>query len=64
MKVSIELSDADAERLQGEAGRLGVTVERLAGAAVSDLLAREESDFVGAAQRVLEKNRELYRRLA
>ena len=64
MKVSIELSPADTERLQAEAGRLGVMPERLAHAAISDLLAREHDDFEVAARRVLEKNRELYRRLA
>jgi predicted transcriptional regulator len=64
MKVSVELSSADAERLQDEASRLGVTPERLAHAAISDLLARERDDFDRAARRVLEKNRELYRRLA
>jgi hypothetical protein len=64
MKVLIELSPADTERLQSEAGRLGVTPERLAHAAVSDLLAREHDDFQAAVRRVLEKNQELYRRLA
>ena len=63
MKVSIELSPADTKRLRSEAGRLGVTPERLAHAAISDLLAREHDDFDAAARRVLEKNRELYRRL-
>jgi len=36
----------------------------LAAAAVRDLLARQSADFDVAAQRVLEKNQELYRRLA
>jgi hypothetical protein len=64
MKVSIDLSPADADRLRSEAGRLGVSPERLAHAAVSDLLARERDEFDAAARRILEKNRELYRRLA
>jgi predicted transcriptional regulator len=64
MKLSIELSSTEAERLQEEARRLGVTAERLAGAAVADLLGRERDDFESAAAKVLEKNRELYRRLA
>jgi len=64
MKVSIELSEAEADRLQEQAGRLGVAPERLAHAAVSDLLAREHTDFETVARRVLEKNAELYRRLA
>lgn len=64
MKLSIELTDADGERLQEEAARLGVSVERLAGAAVTDLIARERDDFESAVEIVLRKNRELYRRLA
>jgi hypothetical protein len=61
MKVSMELSPADAERLRNEAGRLGVTPERLAQAAISDLLTREQDDFEMSARCVLGKNRELYR---
>ena len=64
MKVSIELSPADTERLQEKASQLGVPPERLAHAAISDLLSRERGDFEAAARRVLEKNQELYRRLA
>ena len=36
----------------------------LARAAVSDLVAAEDSEFSEAARRVLEKNRELYERLS
>jgi hypothetical protein len=64
MKLAIELSDQQAERLREEAARLGVEPEQLALAAVADLIAAEGPDFDLAAQRVLEKNRELYRRLA
>ena len=64
MKLAIELSDQQAERLRKEAARLGVEPEQLALAAVADLFAAEGPDFDSAAQRVLEKNRELYRRLA
>ncbi len=64
MKVLIELSPADTKRLQDKANRLGVSPERLAHAAISDLLARERDDFEAAARRVLEKNRDLYQRLA
>jgi hypothetical protein len=64
MKLAIELSDQQAERLREEAARLGVEPEQLALAAVADLIAAEGPDFDSAAQRVLEKNRELYRRLA
>ncbi len=64
MKLSIDLSAAQAERLRAEAERLGLTPEELARAAVNDLLASVGEDFEAAARRVLKKNEELYRRLA
>ncbi len=63
MKLAIELSDEQANRLREGADRLGIEPEQLALAAVMDLLASEGPDFASAATRVLEKNQELYRRL-
>ncbi len=64
MKVTIDLSSAQADRLRQEAERLGLTPEDLARAAVADLLATRDDDFEAAARRILQKNQELYRRLA
>jgi hypothetical protein len=64
MKLSIDLSPAQADRLRLEAERLGLTPEDLARAAIVDLLATTGDDFKAAADRVLKKNEELYRRLA
>lgn len=64
MKLAFELPPAQADRLKQEAARLGVSPDELARAALADLLANRDSDFDAAARRVLEKNRELYRRLA
>ena len=64
MKVCIDLNDSLAELLRQTAARLGVSVEDLARAAVSDLLVAEDDEFSDAARRVLEKNRELYERLS
>lgn len=64
MKLSIDLSPAQAERLRREAERLGLTPEDLARAAIADLLATPSEQFRAAAERVLRKNEELYRRLA
>ena len=64
MKLAIELSPAQAERLRLEAERLGLAPEDLARAAIVDLLATPGDDFKSAAERVLRKNEELYRRLA
>ena len=64
MRLSVELSDMQQRHLDALAERLQVSAEALASAALRDLLARREADFEAAADRVLEKNAELYRRLA
>ena len=64
MKISIELSKEQAELLRSAAERLGVRLEDLARAGVTDLLRQPEEDFQTAAAHVLRKNEELYRRLA
>jgi hypothetical protein len=63
MKISLDLPDSQSQALAEAAQRLQVRPEDLAAAAVRDLVA-QSSDFDSAAKRVLEKNRELYRRLA
>lgn len=63
MNVEFELPPAQAEQLRQAAERLGVAPSELARAAVADLLTRED-DFQRAAERVLRKNIDLYRRLA
>ena len=64
MKLDIELSPTQAERLREEAERIRVTPEELARAALSDLLSEPDETFNTAVERVLRKNDELYRRLA
>jgi hypothetical protein len=64
MKLAFELPPAQADRLKQEAARLGVAPDELARAALTDLLANQAPDFEDVARRVLDKNRELYRRLA
>jgi hypothetical protein len=64
MKITVEISGSREQQLAEIARRLNVRVEDLAAAAVEDLLAQRDADFDAAAQRVLDKNRELYRRLS
>jgi predicted transcriptional regulator len=64
MKLSIELSAAQAERLRHEAERLGLSPEELARAAVADILAAQDEEFRKTAEHVVRKFGELYRRLA
>ncbi|MFT5339998.1 MAG: putative transcriptional regulator [Cyanobium sp.] len=62
--IAIELNDQQAQALSETARRLHVSEADLASAAVRDLVARQSVDFQAAADRVLKKNQELYRRLA
>ncbi len=64
MKLTIDLSPAQTDRLRLEAERLGLAPEDLARAAVADLLTTSDDEFKRATERVLRKNEELYRRLA
>ena len=63
MSISLNLDDEQSKRLEARAAELGVDPRDLAKAAVNDLLARPADDFDRAASSVLNKNRELYRRL-
>ena len=64
MKLSIELSAAQAERLRREADRLGVSPEELARAVVADVLTAPDEEFQKVAADVVRRFEELYRRLA
>ena len=64
MSISIRLNEEQSAQLEARARELGVDAQELAQAVVSDLLSRPAEDFDRAAQRVLDKNQELYRRLS
>ena len=64
MTLNLELDEQQVRRLEEAAHRLNVSVNDLAKAAINDLLAKPDDDFDRAATRVLNKNAELYRRLA
>jgi hypothetical protein len=64
MSITVELTEDQARRLDERAHELGVDARELAKAAVIDLLSRPADDFDRAAKLVLEKYRELYRRLS
>lgn len=64
MTVAIELTPEQERSLREAAERLNVSPDQLVAAAVRDLVGNSGADFVAAADRVMEKNRELYNRLA
>ena len=62
--ITVELKPEQLAKLQVLADRLGTSVERLARSTIEDLLAGPDEKFDRAAEYVLKKNEELYRRLA
>ena len=64
MKLSVDLSENEVERLEGTARWLGVRPEDLARAVLADLLGHPREDFQIAMHHVLRKNEDLYRRLS
>ena len=64
MRLSLELSETQQSQLNAIAQRLNVPADSLAAAALRDLLDRREAAYEAAAAHVVEKNAELYRRLA
>jgi predicted transcriptional regulator len=64
MVLTIELSDDQSRRLKDLARSLSIEPSELAHAAVANLVNPPRDDFDRAAAYVLEKNRELYKRLS
>ncbi len=62
--ITIALPDDRAQELNKIASYLHVAPEELIRASVEDLLARPEEEFQHALDYVLNKNAELYQRLA
>lgn len=62
--ITIELPNERIQKLQQLALKLGVTMEDLVRASVEDMLIQPEEQFRNAAQYVMKKNKELYKRLS
>ncbi|HEV7798292.1 MAG TPA: ribbon-helix-helix protein, CopG family [Pyrinomonadaceae bacterium] len=62
--ITINLREEQMARLQEIACRLGISVEDLARVSLEELLAAPDERFEHAADYVLKKNEDLYRRFA
>ena len=62
--VTIALSDEHSQKLHAAAERAGMSAEQLAAARLQEWLAQPDPQFQAAVRHVLQKNRELYNRLA
>jgi predicted transcriptional regulator len=63
-KITIELPDEVAERLEAKALRLNVSREEITIRSVEELLKRPDAEFERLAQKVVADNLELLKRLA
>jgi len=62
--ITVQIGEAKSRALRERAMRYNLNPEQLLAASLEDLIGQPDSDFDEAAQRVLSKNKELYRRLA
>ncbi|MDJ0619566.1 MAG: DNA-binding protein [Calothrix sp. MO_192.B10] len=62
--IIIELSDSQFQELQDLAKAHGIALEVLLRSSLEDWLNSQKSEFVDAADYVLKKNAQLYKRLA
>jgi len=62
--ITIELPNERLQKLQEMSLKFGVSMEELVRVSVEDMLTQPEEQFRKAAQYVLKKNAELYKRLA
>lgn len=62
--ITITVSDDRLQQLREVASRLKIAPEELVRASLEELLMRPEEDFRRALAYVLDKNAEVYRRLA
>lgn len=62
--LTISLSDEEMRRLEILGNREGLTVEQIVRLGINDFIGQPDDAFRAAAKRVMEKNAELYRRLA
>jgi hypothetical protein len=62
--LTISLSDEEMRRRKVLGKREGLTVEQIAKLAIHDFIGQPDDAFHAAANRVMEKNTDLYRRLS
>ncbi|MCL4528992.1 MAG: DNA-binding protein [Chloroflexi bacterium] len=62
--ITITLSDERLEKLKETAARMKISPEELVQVSIEELLAQPEEAFRRAVEYVLNKNTELYQRLA
>ena len=63
-RITVEIEDSKASLLQEKAEKFGLLPDQFVAASIKDLICRPEPEFEEAMQKVISKNKELYKRLA
>jgi hypothetical protein len=63
-RIIVEIDDSRAAILREKAKRFGLLPDQFVTASIEDLISRPEPDFDEALRKVMDKNKELYKRLA
>ena len=63
-RIIFEIDDSKAAILKEKAKRFGLLPDQLVSAFIEDLISQLEPDFNEAMHKVMNKNKELYKRLA
>ena len=62
--ITVTLSDDRLQKLQELAAQFPIAPEELVRVSIEELIARPQPDFQRAVDYILQKNKELYKRLA
>lgn len=62
--ITVQITEERIAKLKDRAARLGVSLEQLVQLSIDELLNQPDEQFQKAAEYVLTKNAELYRRLS
>jgi hypothetical protein len=64
IRITVEIDDNKAAILKEKARKFGLLPDQFVTASIEDLISQPDPEFESAMNRVLNKNRELYERLA
>ena len=62
--ITLSLEDENVQKLKKTAESYGLKLEQFVIASIKDLISRPEPEFTEAVKKILQKNKELYKRLA
>jgi len=63
-RIVVEIDDNKAAILEDKAKKFGLLPEQFVTASIEDLISQPDQDLEAAIRKVLDKNQELYERLA